>query len=59
MRIERLNENNVEAYIIYLKKAMSIEPDMMTAEKIDEDGIRKRIMDSFGILGWPEEVTPG
>lgn len=47
MRIERLNENNVEAYIIYLKKAMSIEPDMMTAEKIDEDGIRKRIMDSF------------
>ena len=47
MRIERLNENNFEAYIIYLKKAMSIEPDMMTAEKIDEDGIRKRIMDSF------------
>jgi len=44
MRIERLNENNVEAYIIYLKKAMSIEPDMMTAEKIDEDGVRKRIM---------------
>ncbi|MCR5324831.1 MAG: GNAT family N-acetyltransferase [Lachnospiraceae bacterium] len=47
MRIERLTINNADAYIMYLKKAMSLEPDMMTAENVDEEGIRKRMTDSF------------
>ena len=47
MRIEKLSANNVDAYITYLKKAMSLEPDLMTAENVDEDGIRRRIFDGF------------
>ena len=40
MYFERLNEQNVEQYIDYLKLAMQQEPDMMTVEEIDEEGIR-------------------
>ena len=36
MVFEILNQDNVEDYIAYLKVAMSEEPDMMTAEKVDE-----------------------
>ncbi|MDE6167267.1 MAG: GNAT family N-acetyltransferase [Acetatifactor sp.] len=47
MTFERLNENNVDDYIAYLKTAMHEEPDMMTAEKVDEQGIKSRISDPF------------
>lgn len=47
MIIEILNQNNVEAYLTYLHTAMREEPDMMTAEKVDEQGIRSRISDPF------------
>ncbi len=47
MILERLNQNNVEEYIAYLKEAMKEEPDKMTAETVDEQGIRNRISDPF------------
>ena len=47
MYFERLNEQNVGQYIDYLKLAMQQEPDMMTVEEIDEEGIRTRLRDSF------------
>ena len=47
MYFGRLNEQNVEQYIDYLKLAMQQEPDMMTVEEIDEEGIRTRLRDSF------------
>ena len=47
MYFERLNEQNVEHYIAYLKLAMQQEPDMMTVDEIDEKGIRTRLRDSF------------
>lgn len=47
MYFERLNEQNVEQYIDYLKLAIQQEPDMMTVEEIDEEGIRTRLRDSF------------
>ena len=47
MTFEKLNEKNVDAYIAFLKTAMQEEPDMMTAEKVDEQGIKSRISDPF------------
>lgn len=47
MLFERLNQNNAEEYIAYLKVAMKEEPDKMTAETIDEQGIKNRISDPF------------
>ena len=47
MTFERLNQNNVEEYIAYLKAAMKEEPEKMTAERVDEQGIRNRVSDSF------------
>ena len=47
MIFEILNNDNVEDYIAYLKIAMSEEPDMMTADKVDEQGIKSRISDPF------------
>ena len=67
MYFGRLNEQNVEQYIDYLKLAMQQEPDMMTVEEIDEEGIRTRLRDSFyeksaSILAmktirWQEELS--
>ena len=34
--LERLNSNNAEEYIAYLKVAMKEEPDKMTAAAVDE-----------------------
>ena len=39
MTFEHLNQNNVEEYITYLKAAMKEEPEKMTAERVDEQGI--------------------
>lgn len=47
MKFEPLNQNNVEEYIVYLKTAMAQEPAKMTAEKVDEQGIKNRISDPF------------
>lgn len=47
MTFERLNQENVGDYLKYLKTAMREEPDNMTAEKLDEQGIRNRISDPF------------
>lgn len=47
IEIERLSDKNVELYLEYLRKAMSVEPDLMTAEYIDEIEIRNRIHDDF------------
>ncbi len=47
MHIEKLSPSNAELYISYLKAAMSAEPEMMTAETVDEPAIRKRITDPF------------
>ena len=44
MTFERLNQSNVEEYIAYLKTAMGEEPDKMTAENVDEQAIRDRIL---------------
>ena len=47
IKIEKINKDNVEAYIEYLKEAFSVEPEMMVGEVFDPDGVRKRINDSF------------
>lgn len=36
MIIEDLSQNNVDAYIKYLKLALSLEPDMMAIDSVDE-----------------------
>lgn len=44
---ERLNSKNIAQYIVYLKKALSEEPDMLCAELVDEVGIKARVEDPF------------
>ena len=47
MVFEFLSSSNGEKYIDYLKKAFSDEPDMMTAEQVDEDAVKQRLSDPF------------
>ena len=47
MVFEFLNSENIAGYIAYLKKAMEEEPEAMTAEILDENGIRDRLGDPF------------
>lgn len=47
MIFEILNQDNVESYIAYLEIAMRDEPDNMTVDEIDEQGIKDRIADPF------------
>lgn len=47
MLFQKLCSENVEQYISYLKIAMGADPEMMTAESLDADGIRCRINDPF------------
>ena len=47
MLFRKLGQDTVDLYLDYLKIAMHKEPHMMTAEDIDEEGIRKRIGDPF------------
>jgi len=47
MQFRKLGKDTVDLYLDYLKIAMREESHMMTAEAIDEDGIRKRIGDPF------------
>ena len=47
MKFEPLSPANVELYIIYLKKALLEEPDMMLTAQIDEAAIKERLCDPF------------
>ncbi len=47
MVFEILGKDNVQEYIDYLKIAMSEEPEMMTADTVDEEGIKNRVTDPF------------
>ena len=47
MKFEKLCRENAKQYIEYLKAAMEKEPEMMTAEVLDEEGILKRLEDPF------------
>lgn len=47
MVFEILSNDNVDEYIDYLKSAMGEEPDLMTADKVDENGIKNRVADPF------------
>lgn len=47
MEYRVLNEKTVDEYLVYLRKAMAVEPDRMIADTVDEDGIRRRIRDPF------------
>lgn len=64
MKMESLSQKNVDIYIDYLKKAMLCEPDMMTAEHVDETAIRNRMNDAFyrntkSILALVDEQVAG
>jgi len=48
MQIEKLDKHNFKQYMDYLREAMSQEPDMMTIEEIDEEGLEKRINEDNG-----------
>lgn len=47
MVFEQLSSWNVDKYILYLKKALIEEPDMLWVEQVDEAGIKARIDDPF------------
>ena len=47
MTIRKLGRDTVDMYLAYLKKAMEEEPEMMTAEAVDEAGIRRRVEEPF------------
>ena len=47
MVFETLSSDNVDEYIEYLKNAMDEEPELMMADRVDEDGIKNRVADPF------------
>ena len=47
MEFQVLGPDNVKQYIEYLRIAMAEEPEMMTADVVDEVGIMERIKDPF------------
>ena len=47
MEFRKLNEETVDAYLSYLRRAMDEEPEMMLCESVDENGIRNRVRDPF------------
>ena len=47
MVFEELSRDNVDEYIDYLKIAMSEEPDLMVADRVDVEGIKSRVADPF------------
>ena len=47
MVFEILDKDNVQEYIDYLKIAMSEEPELMTADAVDEESIKNRVTDPF------------
>lgn len=64
MIYRKLNEDTVDIYLEYLKKAMHEEPDEITSSVLDEAGIRKRITDPFyqkttSILAIDQDIVVG
>lgn len=47
MEIQRLSPETVDSYLVYLRKAVENEPEMMWTDSVDEEGIRNRVMDPF------------
>ena len=47
MEFQVLGPDNVKQYIEYLKIAMTKEPEMMTTDIVDEEGVLKRVRDPF------------
>ena len=47
MKFEFLTNNNIEKYIIYLKKALKEDPDQMWVNSVNEKDIIDRVNDSF------------
>lgn len=47
MTIRKLNQETVDMYIAYLQKAVEEEPEMMTVDRVDETGIRRRVVEPF------------
>lgn len=47
MEYRVLNEQTVDMYLAYLKKAHQEEPELMWTEAVDEAGIRQRVRDPF------------
>lgn len=47
MEVHKLTQQNVDLYLACLRRAMAEEPNEMTAEEVDETGIRKRLEDPF------------
>lgn len=47
MIFERLCNENIDEYIDYFKIAMSEEPDLMVAVKVDEEAVKKIVADPF------------
>lgn len=64
MKFEKLSTANIEQYIEYLKLALSEEPDKMTAEEVEVDKLKERILDPFymktiSILAFDEDKVVG
>lgn len=47
MEFRKLTAETVDAFLSYLHRAMEEEPDEMTADTVDEAGIRSRVLDPF------------
>lgn len=47
MVFERLSNENIDEYINYFKIAMSEKTDLMVADKVDEERIKKLVADPF------------
>ena len=64
MYFQKLDDNNINLYIDYLKKAISEDPDMMWTDAVDEAALRSRISDPFyqrthSILAMEEDKVVG
>ncbi len=58
------NTEHIDAYLLYLKKAMEQEPEMMFAQTVEEEEIRRRVNDTFyqnskSILAWEDGAVIG
>ena len=49
MEFQVLGPDNVKQYIEYLKTAMTKEPEMMTTDIVDEEGLLERVRDPFSL----------
>lgn len=47
VKLVKLDPKTADLYLDYLKEAMKLEPDEMTADSVDEVGIKERLKDPF------------